>query len=287
MARSEAGRGAGAPGSRSERLRRSLRYWTIKGGLSVIVRLYVRLRVEGLDRLPPGPSLLCVNHQSWADPFILVAALPGRPRLYWFGPKEADMSRGARNRLIVWAGTAVPYRPAKNDLLEATRRVSAVFAAGHRMGIFGEGRIHAREGELLPLAEGAVFFAMRAGVPIVPIGIGGTSWLGFGRTVRVRVGEPVIPSGRPTRAALDALTARLWCDLFDLVRDDRDRPLPGRVGRWLTELFDEWPEGRRPDRTPGAIGPVARELPVAGPHGPCPPVPADAEPTAGDGPLAY
>lgn len=270
------GRSAGRTGP-VEWARRALRYWIIKGGLSLIVRLYLRLRVEGLERLPAGPALLCANHQSWADPFILVAALPGRPALYWFGPREADMQRGARNRLIVWAGTAVPYRPAKNDLLEATRRVSAVFAAGHRMGIFGEGRIHGREGELLPLAEGAVFFALRSGVPIVPIGIGGTSWLGFGRTVRVRVGQPIVPAGRPTKGAVEALTARLWCELYELVREDRDRPRPGRLGRWLTELFNEWPEGRRPERTEGAIGPTPRGLAVSGPHGPCPP---------GD-PLAY
>ena len=114
--------------------------------------------------MPPGASLLCANHESWADPFVLMAALPGRPRLYWFGPKESDMSRGARNRLIVWTGSAVPYKPAKTDLREATRRVGAVFDAGGRLLIFGEGRIHALEGELLPLAEGAVFFAMRSGV---------------------------------------------------------------------------------------------------------------------------
>lgn len=270
------GRSAGRPG-RIERARRALRYRVVKGGLSLIVRLYVRLRVEGLERLPAGPALLCANHQSWVDPFVLVAALPGRPTLYWFGPKETDMRQGARNRLIVWAGTAVPYRPAKDDLLEATRRVSAVFAAGHRMGIFAEGRIHGREGELLPLQEGAVFFALRSGVPIVPIGIGGTSWLGFGRTVRVRVGEPVAPAGRPTKSAVAALTARLWCDLFEIVREDRQRPPPGRLGRWLTELFNEWPEGRRPERTEGAIGPVPRGRAVDGPHGPCPPW----------GPLAY
>jgi hypothetical protein len=26
---------------------------------------------------------------------------------------------------------------------------------------------------------------------------------------------------------------------------ERDLPRPGRFGRWLTELFNEWPEGSR------------------------------------------
>ncbi len=180
------------------------------------------------------------------------------------------MSSGARNRMIVWTGTAVPYKPEKTDLREATRRVGAVFEAGGRLVIFGEGRIHAVEGELLPLAEGAVFFAMRSGVPIVPVAIGGTSWLGFGRTVRVRIGEPLVPEGRPTREAVDDLTKRLWCRLFELVRNDPVRRPPGPAGRWFTELFDEWAEGGRPTRTPGAIR-APGTAPVDGPHGPCAP----------------
>lgn len=264
----KAGRTTSLPGHDVPAWRRSLRYWSMKTAVGVLARSYLRIRVEGLERLPPGPALLCANHQSWADPFVLMAALPGRPRLHWFGPKESDMSAGARNRMIVWTGTAVPYKPAKTDLREATRRVAAVFAAGGRLVIFGEGRIHAREGELLPLAEGAVYFAMRSGIPIVPVAIGGTSWLAFGRTVRVRIGEPVVPEGRPTRAALDALTARLWCRLFDLVRDDPARRVPGPFGRWLTEVFNEWAEGARPGATPGAIR-VPGSGRVEGPHGPC------------------
>ncbi|HYM82679.1 MAG TPA: lysophospholipid acyltransferase family protein [Candidatus Dormibacteraeota bacterium] len=256
------------PGVALASWRLSLRYWTAKLALGALARTYLRVRTEGLERLPAGPALLCANHMSWADPIVLMAALPGRPRLHWFGPRESDMHRGARNRLIVWTGTAVPYKPAKTDLLEATRRVDAVFRAGGRLVIFGEGRIHAVEGELLPLADGAVFFALRARVPIVPVAISGTSWLGFGRTVRVRIGEPLLTAGRPTREAVDEATARLWCRLFARVRDDPIRPAPGPLGRWLTAVFDEWAEGERPERTPGAVR-APGTGPVDGPYGPC------------------
>ena len=85
-------------------------------------------RVEGRERLPAGPAIYCFNHLSWTDPFVLMATLPFRPRLSFFGPKEEDMAVGGRNRLMTWTGTAIPYKPGKNDLLEATRRV----ARGHR-----------------------------------------------------------------------------------------------------------------------------------------------------------
>ncbi len=73
----------------------------------------------------------------------------------------------------------------------------------------------------------------------------GTSWLAFGRRIRVRVGEPIQPVGRPSRDVVDALTGRCHDALAALVRDQPELAAPGPFGRWLTELFNEWPEGSR------------------------------------------
>lgn len=238
--------GAELPGPPIHPWRRTVRYWLSRTVVWLLARAYVRLRVEGREHLPAGPAVYCFNHLNWADPFVLMATLPFRPRLYFFGPKEENMSAGGRNRLMLWTGTAVPYRPGKNDLLEATRRVRAVFAAGGVLAIAGEGRIHAGEAELLPLNEGAAYFALRSGVPIVPLAINGTSWLRLGRRVRIRIGEPIATSGRPTREAVAALTEETWARLHDLVAMHPDYRPPGPFGRWLTELFNDWPEGERP-----------------------------------------
>jgi 1-acyl-sn-glycerol-3-phosphate acyltransferase len=211
-----------------------------------LIRAYIRPRLVGRERLPAGPAIYCFNHMNWSDPFILMAILPFRPRLYFFGPKEDDMAIGGRNRLMAWTRSSVPYRPGKNDLLEATRRVRAVLASGGVLGIAGEGRIHASERELLPLEEGPAYFALRSGVPLVPIAIHGTSWLRLGRLVTVTVGEPLVGSGRPTREAVDELTARCWSSLHALVVDHAELAEPGPVGRWVTEVFNDWPEGERP-----------------------------------------
>ncbi len=232
--------------SRVRALRSGVRYGVTRLAVGAIARGYVRLRIEGMERLPHGPYLLCFSHQNWTDPFLLLAVLPWRPRVYFFGPKEEDMNRGWRNRIMRWTGTPVPYRPSKDDLLGATRRVQAVFHAGNVLAIAGEGRIHAGETQLLPLSEGAAFFALRSGVPIVPCAINGTSWLCLGRTVRVRFGRPIAVEGRPTQAAVGALTGRLWTELHELCQGYPDPPPPGRFGRWLTDVFNEWPEGARP-----------------------------------------
>ena len=113
------------------------------------------------------------------------------------------------------------------------------------MGIAGEGRIHASESELWPIDEGTAFFALRASVPIVPIAINGTSWLRFRARVTVRVGEPLAVTGRADRETVQALTDRTWTALHAMVRDAPDVAEPGRFGRWLTERFNDWPEGSR------------------------------------------
>lgn len=254
------------PGPPIHPLRRTIRYALARAAIHLLVRAIVRIRVEGRENLPRGPVLYCANHQSWSDPFVLMAALPWAPRLYFFGPKEEDMAVGGRNALMLWTGTAVPYKPGKNDLLEATRKVQAVFVAGGSMAIFGEGQIHAGESELLTLNEGAAYFALRAGVSIVPVAINGTSWLTFGRRIRVRVGRPIPVDGRPTREAVDRLTRRTHAALLELIDGYPDPEVPGRFGRWLTELFNDWPEGNRPvlrdvaGHESAILGPVSDEV---------------------------
>ncbi len=225
---------------------RPIRTGLVRLFCAVVVRAILRVRVEGREHLATGPAIYCANHLNWTDPLILLAVLPATPKYALFGPKEADMRRGGRNRLIVWAGFSVPYRPEKTDLIETTRRVQRVLEDGWVLVIMGEGRIHRGERELTPLADGTAYFALRGGVPIVPIAINGTSWLGFRRTVRIRIGTPIAAEGRASREAIAALTARTEEALLELVADFPDPPQPGPFGRWLTEVFNDWPEGARP-----------------------------------------
>jgi 1-acyl-sn-glycerol-3-phosphate acyltransferase len=156
------------------------------------------------------------------------------------------MNSGTRNRLIRWSDTGLPVRPDREDLRPAARRVTAVLRGGAIVAVAGEGRIHLGERELLPLWAGAAYFAARSGVPLVPVAINGTSWLRLGRTVRIRVGAPLTPAGRPSGRAVAELNERAWTSLHDLVQDYPDNLPPGPVGRWITELFNDWPEGARP-----------------------------------------
>ena len=233
------------PGPAIHPYRRTLRYWISRIAVWILARGWVRIRFEGRERLPPGPAIYCFNHLSWTDPFILMGILPFRPRLFFFGPKEEDMAVGGRNRLMTWTGTTIPYKPGKNDLLEATRHVAAVLDSGGVVAIAGEGRIGPSETDLEPLNEGPAFFAMRSHVPLVPIAINGTSWVRFGGRVRVRVGEPIVATGRPDRAGIAATTEALRTSLLALLADAPPVAPPGPISRRFSELFNDWPEGSR------------------------------------------
>ena len=102
-------------------LRRLIRAWISRIASWLLIRAYLRPRLVDRQLLPAGPAIYCFNHLNWSDPFILMGTLPMRPRLTFFGPKEEDMTVGGRNRLMSWTGATIPYRPGKNDLLEATR----------------------------------------------------------------------------------------------------------------------------------------------------------------------
>lgn len=220
-----------------------LRHFYIRYTLRRWIRLYLRVRVTGLENLPRDtPYLLNFSHPNWVDPFLLVAFWPDRPRLFIFGPKEEEMNVGWRNRLIAWSQAAVPFKPSKSDLLDTTRRAMTVLRRGGVLAIAGEGRLSDREGAIVPLEDGAAFFALRAQVPIVPLAIIGTRWLHFGKRVTLKAGAPLELEGlRPNREGVVALTARLQSAMDELLVGVEENPPPGPFGRWVTDVFNERP----------------------------------------------
>ena len=238
--------------------RRTLRFHLMRSFLWVALRCWFRFRSEGLGRLPRGPYVACINHPGWLDPMVIYAIWPPTPRVHIYGPKEDDMTVGARNHLINWVGSAVPFDPAKSRLLSSAKRAVAVLHAGRVLVVAGEGRLTEDEDVVLPLNEGPAFFALRAGVPLVPVAINGTRWLRFGKTIRVRVGEPMPTVGlRTDRETVRLLTERLQRTLAEMVLGYPDRAVPGPFGRWLTDAFAD-----RPWRTEAGPG-----TPAEGPAG--------------------
>jgi 1-acyl-sn-glycerol-3-phosphate acyltransferase len=235
---------AAPPGELSPR-QRAFRHWLARAGAALLMKTWFRVTIVGRDRILPEPAMYVFNHLSWMDPLVILATFPSTPPLHFYGPKEVTLQKGIRNRLMLWTRIAVPFSPHKDDLLTSVRRAQAVFDSGAPLAISAEGSIHVHEGDLLPFEEGAAYLALRAGVPIVPVAITGTSWAHFRGRVLVRIGEPIPTGERPTRQAVARYTAVAWHGLKAMVADDRDLPVPGPIGRWFTDLINDWGPGGR------------------------------------------
>jgi 1-acyl-sn-glycerol-3-phosphate acyltransferase len=115
--------------------------------------------------------------------------------------------------------------------IEALRRidriVQAIFSCGDGIAIFPEGRLGTAEGQLhLPLKRGAAIYALRARVPIVPVGIIGTKDLYFRKKLTLKFGEPLIfpQSNRPKPQEIQAVLEALQAALIDLLPKDYQEP---------------------------------------------------------------
>ncbi|MFE2378194.1 lysophospholipid acyltransferase family protein [Streptomyces sp. NPDC059398] len=173
-----------------------------------------RPRVLGARRVPAsGPVIMAVNHSHNIDGPMLMGTAP-RP-VHFLIKKEAftgplDPFLRGIGQLKVDRTTA--DRTAVTDAL-------TVLAGGGVLGIFPEGT--RGEGDFASLRAGLAYFALRAGAPIVPVAVLGSTERA-GRLVRalpplrsrvdVVFGEPFDAgdgSGRRTRKALDEATVRI------------------------------------------------------------------------------
>jgi 1-acyl-sn-glycerol-3-phosphate acyltransferase len=217
-------------GPRELSVRVTPRYRLMWGLVRIIVRPLFDVRVTGLEHWPAPPFQIAANHHNGWDPLLVIAVVPVEPRITWFGPKEADFSRGFKNRIMGFFGGMIPYNPDKTTLTSAVRAVRRVFEADGVLGIFAEGRIGFREAELLPFEDGAAAFAVASSVPVVPCAIVGSTDLWFRKRVEVRFGPAIATAGirgREARAELDGRIREAIQELLPVSepRVPRRRPL--------------------------------------------------------------
>jgi 1-acyl-sn-glycerol-3-phosphate acyltransferase len=110
----------------------------------------------------------------------------------------------------------------------ALRALEAELARGEPVAVFPEGTRESGP-RIAPLFDGAAYLAVKLGVPIVPVGVGGSEGIlpkgklfPRPRRVAVVVGKPIFPpalEGRARRAAATKLTAELAAELQRVFTD--------------------------------------------------------------------
>ncbi|HKB34378.1 MAG TPA: lysophospholipid acyltransferase family protein [Candidatus Dormibacteraeota bacterium] len=157
-----------------------------------LVRLLFRVTVTGQENIPAPPYIIGANHQAWFDPAFIIPFFPEAPVIYTMAKRETVFNREWKRRLLPLIGV-FPISPHRGELDEAGLRT--VYQVLDRHGvvlIFPEGR-YSRGRALRPLKVGIGYFALQAGVPIVPVTVRGTDVLRpFGR-IDVTIGPPIKP----------------------------------------------------------------------------------------------
>ncbi len=223
-------------GTRSGRTARPPRYGLLRALDRGLVGILFRVRVEGLDTLPEPPYVLACNHHNGFDPFLIMAAAPGRPGITWFGPREDCRTMLARV-VVRLVGCVIPFGRHGGQLRTALDCVARVLDAGGVVGIFPEGRIAFRETALQRTNPGAAAFALEHDVPVVPCAVVGSSALWVGREITVRFGRPVHPGPFRAGQALRALQRAIERSIGDLL-PQAEPVLDRAAARWLTDILN-------------------------------------------------
>ena len=167
-------------------------YLFIRRVVRWIVTHLFRVTVIGLENIPKPPFIIAANHQAWFDPAFIIPFFPESPLIYTMAKRETVFNRGWKRRLLPLIGV-FPISPNRGELDEQGLRT--VYHVLERRGVvlmFPEGR-YSRGRALRPLKTGIAYFALQAGVPIVPVAVTGTGSLRPFSRVTVEVGEPIQP----------------------------------------------------------------------------------------------
>src|SRR3954447_3562766 len=146
-------------------------YGVAKAVMTPVFGFCWRINVEGLEHLPTdGPAILCPNHTSVIDSFILPSVLPRR--ITFVG--KAEYMDSWKTKYIFPAMGMIPIDRGGGSASERALNAAArVLERGELFGIYPEGT-RSRDGVLHKGHTGPARLALRTGCPLVPVGFRGT-----------------------------------------------------------------------------------------------------------------
>lgn len=203
-------------------------YAVVRALVVFLCVLVTRVRVVGRERIPAaGAFVLAPIHRSNID--TPLASAVTRRRMRFMGKDSLW-----RVRPVGWVLSALGGFPVSRGTAdrEALRRCVAVLESGEPLVLFPEGTRQSGP-TVHPLFDGAAYVAVKAGVPVVPVGIGGSERVMPKGSRMIRpvkcvmvVGEPIVAAvdaeGRIPRSAVKELTERLSREL-QVLFDEAER----------------------------------------------------------------
>lgn len=215
--------------------------FVVMKGFNLFCRIFLRLDVKGIENLAaagqdsegPRPFLVCPNHQSFLDPFILCSAYPYRIFRNFFHVGASEFFESGFMRWVAKMLNVVPIDP-DTQLMRAMRAGAAGLKRGRILNIYPEGE-RAFDGELHTFKKGAAILAVELDLPIVPVALDGVHkvWARRSRKIRlaqvkIRIGKPIHPreiigneSAPRSDADYERVTRHLRSTIAEMIREMR------------------------------------------------------------------
>jgi long-chain acyl-CoA synthetase len=200
-------------------------WWLCGKCVKWVSHILFKLRVEGMENLPDGPSIVCPNHASYLDAPILTAALPWKAfhNVFYVGTSEI-FGAGTMRKFAEFLHL-IPVDPDAN-LVPAMRAGAYGLRAGKILVMYPEGE-RSIEGPPKKFKKGAAILSRHLNVPIVPVAEygfydcwpRGKGFQGF-HPLRIRVGKPIYPDmNEKPEQAYERLTEELRSRVVEMWED--------------------------------------------------------------------
>jgi len=214
--------------------RANLPYRAVRLIATPLLRLCFRFHVEGRENIPrSGNYIVIANHLNWLDEFVILLVFPPEPRLHFLADPTILVTRKFQWWLIRTTGGYVPVVRERHGDQALFHHVDRCLEVGGAIAIFPEGNYGPKEGEMMPFKKGFAHFAIKAGVPVIPIALSGTQDLWFRKPIRVVIGKALLPAGHDPASLTEAGFERIT-QLMPVYSEPPGRKL---LRRQLTHLF--------------------------------------------------
>ncbi len=213
-------------------------FWKLFTRLEVIGKENLTALFDGKSQIAnrksqmvPNAFLICPNHQSFIDPFVLCSVYPYSvfSRIFHVGASEFFESR-----FMKWVARMIQIVPVNPDthLMKAMKAGAIGLRHGRILNIYPEGE-RAFDGELHEFKKGAAILASELDLPIVPVALDGVYKVWPRNSMRIRpakvrimIGEPfyakdVAPGEMPDEERYAAVTKHLKSEIARMIGELR------------------------------------------------------------------
>ncbi len=182
--------------------------FTVYKLFNLFCRVFMRLEVQDIENLQKleKPFLICPNHQSFLDPFVLCSNYDFEKFRNTFHVGASDFFQ---NRFMKWVASMLQTVPVDPDtqLMKAMKAGAIGLKHGKILNIYPEGE-RGFDGELHEFKKGAAILATELDLPILPVALDGLHKVWARRTLKIRPAKVKIRFGKPFYAK-DILPAEL------------------------------------------------------------------------------